>query len=112
MFQPTDVFCLDCSIFLKNYSPTFEMIKCLHNKSGSEDLPMLGLACSSKNSQLELKQSSSVEGAPGSPIHCRPHLSLSPPHTEAEGLLLWVSALQGCFSRDELESSGPTPQVT
>lgn len=48
MFQPTDVFCLDCSIFLKNYSPTFEMIKCLHNKSGSEDLPMLGLACSSK----------------------------------------------------------------
>lgn len=33
-------------------------------------------------------------------------------HTEAEGLLLWVSALQGCFSHNETESSGPIPQVT
>ena len=39
-------------------------------------------------------------------VHCRPHLSLLPP-TEAEGLLLWVSALQGCFSHNEMESSGP-----
>lgn len=75
------------------------MIKCLHNKSGSEDLAMLGLACSSENSRLELTHSSSLEGAPDSPIPCRPHLSLSPP-TEAEGLLLWVSALQGCFSHN------------
>ena len=71
---------------------------------------MLGLACSSKNSLLELKQSCSLEGARSSPIQATPLPIAS--HTEAEGLLLWVSALQGCFSHNETESSGPIPQVT
>lgn len=63
MIRPTSVFYLACSSFLKNRSP-FNIIKYLQKNPDQKILTF-----SPSNSWLELKRSSSLEGAHSNPPH-------------------------------------------